>query len=105
MGHSDSYSSSRQLLIQVKLLVLYQNFTRDEVPTYITHFSKTHTIFYSLLVEGMMAEEVDGRQGEVVGTQTTLHHLEHLGTVWNRSMDHFTASIPSLIIQYCEADN
>lgn len=37
-------------------------------------------VIETVLVEGVFAEEVDGRQGQRTHAQTTLHDLEHLGT-------------------------
>ena len=37
-------------------------------------------VLEAVLMEGVFAEEVDGRQTEPSSAQTALHHLEYLGT-------------------------
>ena len=37
-------------------------------------------VLETVLVEGVFAEEVDGREAESSSAQTALHHLKYLGT-------------------------
>ena len=39
-----------------------------------------HLVLETVLMEGVFAEEVNGRQAESSTTETTLHHLEYLST-------------------------
>ena len=41
-------------------------------------------VVQAVLVEGVLAEEVDSRERETTLAQTALHHLEHLGTAEGR---------------------
>ncbi len=37
-------------------------------------------VIQAILMEGVLTEEVDGREGQTTLAQAALHHLEHLGT-------------------------
>ena len=38
-------------------------------------------VYKTVLVEGVLAEKVDGREGEATLAHAALHHLKHLSTV------------------------
>lgn len=56
---------------------VFQSVRNISVYSIVMHFRAR----YVPLMKGVMAEKMDGWQGEVVGTHATLHHLKYLGTI------------------------